>query len=66
MMVNYKEIYKNLMKARENHNDQYLTFIQYLLPEYEKTCLIEYASQDSISRAIFSDTSEEYKALMER
>lgn len=46
MLENFKDIYKNLKKARESHNEQYLTFVTYMLPEYERTCLKEYSCNE--------------------
>lgn len=46
MLTNFRDIYKNLYEARDSHNDQYLTFINYLLPEYERTCLVEYSGNE--------------------
>ena len=45
MLVNFKDMCKNMLKAREKHSDQYFTFVGYMLPEYEKNCLVSYITK---------------------
>lgn len=45
MLVNFKDMCKNMVKAREKHSEQYFTFVGYMLPEYEKNCLVSYITQ---------------------
>ncbi len=62
MLTNFRDIYKNLYEARDSHNDQYLTFVNYLLPEYERTCLVEYSGNEQI---IFSKAdNKEYDEIL--
>jgi hypothetical protein len=54
MLVNFKDMCKNMVKARERHSDQYFTFIGYMLPEYEKNCLASYIPKGSYWKLVMT------------
>jgi hypothetical protein len=58
MLVNFKDMCKNMVKARERHSEQYFTFSGYMLPEYEKNCLMAYITQSTNNRIKILDANE--------
>lgn len=46
---------KNLINARESHNQEFKKFLTFLLPEYEKNCLSEYVGNIVEGKYIFAN-----------
>lgn len=46
-------------ETKNNYYDQYSVLLNYVLPEYERTCLSNYLNQNTDSRLIFSDERDE-------
>lgn len=44
MLNHFSKMAKNAQKTRDEANEKYAIFMNYMLPEYEKNCLIEYVS----------------------
>lgn len=43
MLDNFKDMSKNMIKAKEGDRREFITMISYILPEYEKNFIKEYA-----------------------
>ena len=44
MLLNFKEMIQNFLELRSKHYEHIETFLSYLMPEYEKNCLVEYVN----------------------
>lgn len=53
LLANYKEFTKKTVELRDSDNKQYENFLSYLLPEYEKNCLLEYVGANNDDKLIF-------------
>ena len=42
MLENYKDIAKNFVGSRTKDNEDFNNFLNFLMPEYERNCFIEY------------------------
>lgn len=49
-------------EIKNNNYEQFSILYNYLLPEYEKTCLSNYLNHDTSGRVIFSDENDERMA----
>lgn len=49
-------------EIKNNNYEQFSILFNYLLPEYEKTCLTNYLNHDTSGRVIFSDENDERMA----
>lgn len=46
-------------EVKNANNDQYSVLFNYVLPEYERTCLANYLDQNTSGKLIFSDEHDE-------
>ena len=57
MLNHFSKMAKNAQKTRDEANEKYAIFMNYMLPEYEKNCLIEYVSQQD-QKLLFGNLSD--------
>jgi len=59
MLSNFKDMIVNFLELRSKYNEQFSKFLSYLMPEYEKSCLVEYVSGSVEGRFVFAETTDE-------
>lgn len=59
MLSNFKEMIQNFLELRSKHYEQFETFLSYLMPEYEKNCLVEYVNGNVEGRFVFGEATDE-------
>eukprot|EP01016_Furgasonia_blochmanni_P040070 TRINITY_DN5071_c0_g1_i4.p1 TRINITY_DN5071_c0_g1~~TRINITY_DN5071_c0_g1_i4.p1 ORF type:complete len:378 (-),score=137.15 TRINITY_DN5071_c0_g1_i4:353-1486(-) len=57
MLENFLGMIQNLYDARRIYNNQYILFINYLMPEFEKNCLSEYVPPGE-TKTLFNNVSD--------
>lgn len=57
MLVNFRNIADNMIDIQNKHNDNFNTFFNFMLPEYEKNCMSEYAN-GATEKYVFAVTED--------
>lgn len=58
MLTNYQTMASNLVSSRTQHDENFETFYNFLIPEYEKNCLSEYVESVD-GKFIFAETNNQ-------
>ena len=58
MLENFASLCKNMIDCQKKNNTDYTNFLTFLLPEYEKNCLVEYVNNYTEGKYIFANPSD--------